>query len=148
MSRGIGKIQRTIMAVLMTRPGGDWVRNNKRGEYDPVRFQSGVQLHSDVHDLRLVKKIIWPDKMNWTYSQDASFSRAVRRLHKDGYLEWHRGASYREKRFVSVKAITLALSDIEMAIGKTLNDAHEASVLNDKRRMDAQCRAYAVSSAP
>jgi hypothetical protein len=87
MSRGHGVMQRRILDELKSRTGGDWVWPDGSWAY-------GFKLADDIHDLRIVTKELARqfDGISHrdfrTGSWEASFSRAVRRLTRDGTLEF------------------------------------------------------------
>jgi hypothetical protein len=141
MSRGLGNVQRMILAVLTTRPGSDWVRT-PRGEYARDRYECGFQLKPGWHDLSQVKKLmaeaqgLSPYKRGWNVWH-ANFSRAARGLAQNGYLEWLNSSFASRYRFVSlsVKPARLTLKDLEQA--KLWNQLADDKAIKHEQRLSS-----------
>jgi hypothetical protein len=128
MSRGIGKTQRLILAVLAVRAGGDLLY----GARSDVRWPLGV------HDMSEVVRIIGEGKelsercsryssgdQKWL-SWRASYSRAVRGLVRDGYLQAFGLEENQRFTGLSVKEKSLTLTAQELETARLWNQKREA----------------------
>jgi hypothetical protein len=132
MSRGLGKTQRLILAVLSTREGGDCFSASHR----QIRLPLGV------HDMSEVVRIIGDGKglsercpryssgdKNWLTFR-ASFSRAARRLVRDGYLDSY---GYVDGKLLFKNLRLAGLSGKEQSLPLTAHELEIAGLWNQKR---------------
>jgi hypothetical protein len=99
MSKGLGKLQRLIVAEL-SKPGGETVESP---------MNCFFVLPESHHDLRRISKELAQKHVGLDYGNipakwHAAFSRAIRGLRKRGLIEWSRTRGNGQVRYAGLKS--------------------------------------------